>query len=685
MERQELDKLVMKPTSRRRLGKYVILGRLGAGGMGKIYLAFLPGPAGIEKLVVIKRLHSHLTGDRLLVESFLDEARLAMAISHPNVVHTYDVGEVDGRYYMAMEHIDGQNLGALLRTSKRAGKYPESSLWAGMFCAALDGLHAAHTARDARGRPLNIIHRDVSPQNILISYDGTPKLVDFGIAKAAMRINETDAGVLKGKYAYMSPEQCEAKDLDPRSDVFSAGVVFWEMLAGRRLYKSQHVVKSIDRILREPPITPVKYNADCDEKLAAIAVKALAKDPDERFSSADEFREAIEDALLAAGQRYRRGDLSALMRELFGDVIDRQRQLLDRVLSGEAVQGDDDDEDGAEGDSESDLLVPNLVPPGQEPEPTTPSALSHSPLVTRESEIGPNPRALRPEGPTPMTDDGHPPPRRPDKPPPRIGAEEGEDRTSTGTVSYAPVNDDDERPRAAWLWPMIIGLVLLLAGAAGGVIFLVMVNEDNALPTPREAADTPGPAPGDKATDPGAQGVADDDGDQPRPTDDDPADDPDPDDDDDADDDESPNATAPKDRDDDDDKKARNNRRRPKKTTRRARPSRDDNDDDKTTRTAKATNTDGDWDKKATEPKAPDPPPQPEKKAAAFGYLTLATVPWTTVYLDGKKLGNTPLNNVKVPAGELKLVLKNRTEAIEQPYIVRIKAGETTKKKLGLK
>ncbi|HEY1099549.1 MAG TPA: serine/threonine-protein kinase, partial [Myxococcota bacterium] len=235
----------MTPTARRRLGKYVLLGRLGAGGMGKIYLAHQPGPAGIEKLLVVKRLHSHLTTDPVLVASFLDEARLSMALNHPNIVHTYDVGDLDGRYFMVMEYIEGQNLGVILRMAKRSGDYPKSSTWAGIFLSVLDGLHAAHTAHDARGRPLQIIHRDVSPQNVLITYDGQTKLVDFGIAKAAMRVSETDAGTLKGKYAYMSPEQVRGDVLDARSDVFAAGIVLWEMLAGRRLYKADSIVRTV--------------------------------------------------------------------------------------------------------------------------------------------------------------------------------------------------------------------------------------------------------------------------------------------------------------------------------------------------------------------------------------------------------------------------------------------------------
>ena len=389
----ELDRLIMKPTARRRLGKYVLLGRLGAGGMGKIYLAHAPGPAGIDKLLVVKRLHSHLTNDPVLVNSFLDEARLSMALNHQNIVHTYDVGEVDGRYFMVMEYIDGQNMGVVLRTAKRSGQYPKSTVWAGLFLSVLDGLHAAHTARDARGRPLQIIHRDVSPQNILITYEGLPKLVDFGIAKAAMRVSETDAGTLKGKYAYMSPEQVRGDELDPRSDVFAAGIVLWEMLAGRRLYKAETIIRSVERILNEPLISPVRVNPSCDPGLAAVALKALQKNRNDRYASAEEFRSALEDALEATGTRFRAAEGKELMQRLFADVIDKQRAVLEATLT-KAYDGPDDDDDDARrsSDSQSDLRMPQLGI-GPVNESTTPSAARRSPLVTAEGDGVPSPPA----------------------------------------------------------------------------------------------------------------------------------------------------------------------------------------------------------------------------------------------------------------------------------------------------
>ena len=659
MSGPDLDKLVMKPTAKRRLGKYVILGRIGAGGMGKIYLAFHPGPAGIEKLVVIKRLHSHLTNDKLLVSSFLDEARLSMALSHPNIVHTYDVGEVDGRYYMAMEHIDGQNLGAVLRTTKRSGRYPSSTQWAGLFTSVLDGLHAAHTAQDARGRPLNIIHRDVSPQNVLIGYDGVPKLVDFGIAKAAMRITETDAGVLKGKYAYMSPEQCEAKELDARSDVFSAGVVLWEMLAGRRLYKSQNLVKSIDRILHEPPPPPTKYNGDCLKSLSDITLKALAKKRGDRFKDAEGFKEAIEEALMDAHVRFRKTEMRDLMSLAFKDVIERQRQVLDLVLAGDMKDlavVDDETAAGEEGDSESEFEVPNLAPGGNEAEPTTPSA-SLSPLITLDSEAsGHGTRGGRARVAHPAT--------APSQTPPWSSSGVAAQEETAATLSPLPPSPERQR-KAARLLPAVI-LLLLGAAAAAGMWLWGETDKDATKTADRPSGGEEAP-PDDKRAEP------DDKVDDKRA------------------------AAAPE-----DDKRVK----APPQGA-RDKPAETDAPNDKAgTQAAQSSTTSGDTERKKrrrrkpagkpkTKPPSGDTPPAPAERepeverapaeAPAFGYLTLDTLPWTSVFLEGKKLGNTPLTRVKVPAGELKLVLKNKTEGITETYYVTIKKGRTTKKRLGLK
>jgi len=661
VEEAEVDRLLLKPTARRRLGKYVLLGRLGHGGMGKIYLAFLPGPAGIEKLLVIKRLHSHLTGDRALVTSFLDEARLSMALSHPNIVHTYDVGELDGRYFMVMEYIDGQNLGVLLRTAKRSGAYPASHLWAGLMLGVLEGLHAAHIAKDARGRSLNIIHRDVSPQNVLVTYEGAVKLVDFGIAKAAMRVNETDAGVLKGKYAYMSPEQCESAELDPRSDVFSAGVVFWEMLAGRRLYKSDSILRSVERILNEPPISPLKVNAECDPALATVVVKALQKKRSDRFASAEEFRDAVDDAMRASARHFRKQDVRDLMQTVFSDVIERQRAVLDACLSGNATIEDDDEGASASskkrgGDSESDLQVPSLKL-GGDTEPTTPSAFRVSPLITRDDDAVVGQSPLRKPGSLP-----------PDASGPVLGHAPSDAVTAAAMLRPGAPQEIAEREHRTAFVPLALALTVVLIGALVALLYATGALDDvfgltpETVTTPELALDVKGPrrvvleeheldetAP--DATPQNAPGAVS----TRSPT---------------------VNPTPPD---------ADSQRKRPPPAKRPGKTGRIDDDDG---RTPPAKNEAGKTPNKVDEETRPvvEEKPAPAAPAAVeTGFVTIDTVPWTVVSLNGKVLGNTPLINAKVPTGELTFRLRNPDLGIDQEYILVVKPGQTTRKKLGLK
>jgi serine/threonine-protein kinase len=630
----------MTPTARRRLGKYVLLGRLGAGGMGKIYLARTAGPAGIEKLLVVKRLHSHLTNDPVLVASFLDEARLSLALNHPNIVHTFDVGDVDGRYFMVMEYIDGQNLGVVLRMAKRSGDYPPSSLWAGLFLGVLDGLHAAHTANDARGRPLQIIHRDVSPQNVLLTYEGLPKLVDFGIAKAAMRVNETDAGTLKGKYAYMSPEQVRGEVLDARSDVFAAGIVLWEMLAGRRLYKADTIVRTVERILTEPPTSPVRVNASCDPRLAGVVEKALQKNRDDRYSSAAEFRDALEEALHASGARYRVADGKAVMTRLFADVITRQRAVLEAALvdndDNVAMSGDDDDAQQHASDSQSDLRIPRLgMTVSGAADSTTPSAARRLPLVTAEGEnvLAPPLEARRSK--TPSTASALP--RRPALPQSVVPLTQA----PASSVLAPPLEASAPARERTSRWPWAVAMVVLfvVVGVVVGSVAMVV-------------------APGATATAPAVvdAGIV---------------------------------IAQAVDAGDDDDTAGL-----PLGSVELAADGGAAVDggsvvDGEPTVDAGTAIDDVVVDAGVRPPRPPRPTPAPASPPPAEvveqgGFLTLDTVPWTTVYLGKKKLGETPLVRVAVPAGAVELTLVNTEAGVREAYIARIKPGETFKTRLDL-
>jgi serine/threonine-protein kinase len=678
----------MKPTTRRRLGKYVLLGRLGHGGMGKIYLGYAPGPAGIEKLLVVKRLHSHLTGDPVLVNSFLDEARLSMALNHPNIVHTYDVGEVDGRYFMVMEYIEGQNLGVVLRTAKRSGVYPSSALWSGLFLSVLDGLHAAHIAHDARGRPLHIIHRDVSPQNVLVTYEGLPKLVDFGIAKAAMRVSETDAGVLKGKYAYMSPEQVRGEPLDVRSDVFAAGIVLWEMLAGRRLYKADTLVRSVERILTEQPISPMRVNADCDPELAKVAFKALQKDKEHRFTTALEMKEALDDALRKIGARTRQSEVRDLMHRLFGDVIQKQHAVLEQCLAqGDAPIVNDDVEEPPDpkraSDSESDVSMLQLRAShlDYKSEITTPSAMRAAPLVTAEGEKSADEgatslrRKTRGSGASAglvvdqAANASEPPPR------PRTPAEASAAVTGPVIAETTKTNADPPRRSRA---PVLIAAAVLLSSVAALVLVVLPRLEakgdarDDVVtsipPGPRERAPEPAvtkPAPNVGAPahlpplDPEAPPDA-------KPVE------------------AAPVEAAPV---EDRPVEVKPAEAQPVVATPppdEPRPVPD--------RIEKRPGWKKPVDKRNVE-KVPEKDKQPEKQpdnvddkalAGEMGTLSLDTVPWTVVYLGKKKLGETPLVKVPVPAGPLELTLVNPEENVREAYVANVKPGQDYKARLDL-
>lgn len=266
--------------------KYEVLKRLAVGGMGEIFLARQHGVAGFDRLAILKSLLPDLAESTEAVDQFLDEARVAATLNHPNIVSIYEVGKWDGVYFIAMEYIEGENVGILLKTVReQAQRLPFSVAGRIVHDSAL-GLDHAHKARSATGRQLSIVHRDVSPQNIMVRVDGVSKVVDFGVAKAANRSTRTATGVLKGKIRYMPPEQLNGLPMDGRSDQFSLGVVFWEMLAGQRLFaKSDDELATIRAMLRDPILPPSSAFAMVPKELDAIVMRMLEKNPADRYAS----------------------------------------------------------------------------------------------------------------------------------------------------------------------------------------------------------------------------------------------------------------------------------------------------------------------------------------------------------------------------------------------------------------
>ena len=278
----------------RRLGRYQIIGRLATGGMAEVYLALSGDVPGFRTLVVVKRILPHLASNSQFIRMFLDEARLAALLDHPNIVRIIEVGHDGEDYFLVMELVQGKPLSAVLRKAAREHKPPSPALTSYLISQAAHGLAYAHTLTDGEGRPLGVVHRDVSPQNVLISFEGAVKMIDFGVARAFGRVAHTSPGGLKGKIDYMSPEQASAEEVDHRADVFALGVVLWEALTGRRLFRRETELATMRAIVDDPIPHPSEIVPTLPIELDTIVMRALRKRKDARFASAQEMAVALE-------------------------------------------------------------------------------------------------------------------------------------------------------------------------------------------------------------------------------------------------------------------------------------------------------------------------------------------------------------------------------------------------------
>jgi serine/threonine-protein kinase len=309
------------PIAPQRIGRYRVGFELASGGMAVVYLARLEMARGLDKVVALKCIHAHLARDPRFVEMFLDEARIASRVSHANVCQVFDLGETDGRPYLAMEYLAGEPLGRVLEAAapqKDTLAYP--ALVARILADACEGLHAAHELTDEHGKPLGVVHRDVSPQNLFVTFDGITKVVDFGIAWAADRVHRTTTGEVKGSLAYAAPEQIRAGDsVDRRADVWALGVLLWQALAGRPLFRRATPVETMYAVLSDPipPLEEVQPGVPAD--LAAVVARALCRERSGRFATARELATALQDAVRRAGEWPSQADVRELMEQLFPD------------------------------------------------------------------------------------------------------------------------------------------------------------------------------------------------------------------------------------------------------------------------------------------------------------------------------------------------------------------------------
>ncbi len=304
----------------RSFGRYELLTELGRGGMAELHLARLSGIGGFSKLVAIKLMLPHLSANPEFVELFLNEGRIAARISHPNVCQVFEIGEADGQLFLVMEYLEGVTWDELLRQMP-ADPAITVRATAAVLAQIADGLHHAHELRDASGKRTPVIHRDVSPQNLFITTDGTCKVLDFGVAKVADSSAQTRTGVLKGKLPYMSPEQTKGEQLDARSDVFSTGIVLWESLAKRPLFAREAEFQVWLAVTSEPIVPPSTYEPAYGRDLDAVVMRALARDRMARFPSMRVFAEDLRDAATAYGGAMSPAELGTFVRERCDDKL----------------------------------------------------------------------------------------------------------------------------------------------------------------------------------------------------------------------------------------------------------------------------------------------------------------------------------------------------------------------------
>jgi serine/threonine protein kinase len=326
----------MNPQS---FGKYQLIKKLATGGMAEVWLARQTGIEGFAKNVVVKRILPHLSEDAEFVAMFGNEARIAALFNHPNIAQVYEFGEANGTYFIAMEYIHGEDLGRVMRKAYNAGGWLPLQLAIRIVASACEGLYYAHMRADDAGRPLKVVHRDISPQNILVSFDGSVKLVDFGIAKAADQASMTKSGAIKGKFAYMAPEQAAGKPLDHRADIFAIGLVLYELVTGQRPLKRESELGTLQAAL-ECNIPAPSEIAEVPAELDAVVMKALAKAADDRYQTARQFQIALEGFLVSQRWVASSVQLSELMEMLFADRLEEERRSGDpEPKSDESLQG----------------------------------------------------------------------------------------------------------------------------------------------------------------------------------------------------------------------------------------------------------------------------------------------------------------------------------------------------------
>ncbi|MEZ4320063.1 MAG: serine/threonine-protein kinase [Myxococcota bacterium] len=310
-------------------GKYFLVDKIATGGMAEIFKAKTYGQGGFENLLVIKRILPHVGANEDFVGMFIDEAKVSVALQHPNIVRVYDFGQILEDYFIAMECVEGKDVRAMLRKHVKDGLNLPPEYAAYVAHETCKGLFYAHTKADLNGNPYGIVHRDISPSNVLVGYDAQVKIADFGIAKAESNAYQTRDGVLKGKFEYMSPEQAEGRPLDARSDIFAVGILLWEMLTGHRLFKTDNDISTLRAIQNADVPPPRSVNAEVPEALERIALRALSKDPADRYPDAGAMADELRATLMPSTPDGVRQRFQKYLEGFFADEIREERARLE--------------------------------------------------------------------------------------------------------------------------------------------------------------------------------------------------------------------------------------------------------------------------------------------------------------------------------------------------------------------
>jgi serine/threonine protein kinase len=320
-------------------GKYLLLDRINIGGMAEVWRGKTFGVSGFEKLVAIKRILPNIAEDEEFIAMFLDEAKISVQLAHANIAQIYDMDKVNNSYFIAMEYIPGKDMRAIFERCRKKGEPAPIPLSCYVISKVCEGLDYAHRKKDQIGRDMNIVHRDVSPQNVLISYEGEVKVIDFGIAKAAGKATKTQAGILKGKFGYMSPEQIRGLPLDRRSDVFAIGVCLYEMLTGERLFVGDSDFSVLEKVRKAEVTPPSTYNRRIPEQLEKIVLKTLARDLEARYQYASELADDLQRFLITSDSIFSRKDLMQYMKSTFAEEVEREKMRLQEYADIKPPEG----------------------------------------------------------------------------------------------------------------------------------------------------------------------------------------------------------------------------------------------------------------------------------------------------------------------------------------------------------